>query len=156
MAFNTAISFVTNTNWQSYVPEAVMGHTVQMVGLTVQNFVSAAVGLAVAIALIRGFVRHQTDRLGNFWVDLVRGTVRILLPIAFVAAIVLIAFGVTMSLKSGVDVDGQTVAQSRRSPARRPSRSSAPTAAASSTPTRRTRSRTRTSGRTCSRSSCCW
>ncbi|WP_330276757.1 potassium-transporting ATPase subunit KdpA [Lentzea sp. NBC_00516] len=110
MAFNTAISFVANTNWQSYVPEAVMGHTVQMIGLTVQNFVSAAVGLAVAIALVRGFVRHQTDRLGNFWVDLVRGTIRILLPIAFIGAIVLIAFGVTMSLKSGVDVDGQTVA----------------------------------------------
>ncbi|MGW6932168.1 potassium-transporting ATPase subunit KdpA [Lentzea sp. NPDC054927] len=110
MAFNTAISFVTNTNWQSYVPEAVMGHTVQMIGLTVQNFVSAAVGLAVAVALIRGFVRSQTDRLGNFWVDLTRGTIRILLPLAFIAAIVLIAFGVTMSLKSGVDVDGQTVA----------------------------------------------
>jgi potassium-transporting ATPase potassium-binding subunit len=92
------------------VPETVMGHTVQMVGLTVQNFVSAAVGLAVAVALIRGFVRHQTDRLGNFWVDLVRGTIRILLPLAFVAAIVLIVMGVTMSLKSGVDVDGQTIA----------------------------------------------
>jgi len=88
MAFNTAISFVANTNWQSYVPEAVMGHAVQMAGLTVQNFVSAAVGLAVAIALVRGFVRHQTDRLGNFWVDLVRGTTRILLPIAFIGAIV--------------------------------------------------------------------
>ncbi|WP_439659110.1 potassium-transporting ATPase subunit KdpA [Lentzea sp. HUAS TT2] len=110
MAFNTAISFVANTNWQSYVPEAVMGHAVQMIGLTVQNFVSAAVGLAVAIALVRGFVRSQTDRLGNFWVDLVRGTTRILLPIAFIGAIVLIAFGVTMSLKSGVDVDGQLVA----------------------------------------------
>ncbi|WP_086668548.1 potassium-transporting ATPase subunit KdpA [Lentzea kentuckyensis] len=110
MAFNTAVSFVTNTNWQSYVPETVMGHTVQMVGLTVQNFVSAAVGLAVAVALVRGFVRHQTDRLGNFWVDLVRGTIRILLPIAFVAALVLIVMGVTMSLKSGVDVDGQVVA----------------------------------------------
>ncbi|USX55251.1 potassium-transporting ATPase subunit KdpA [Lentzea sp. HUAS12] len=110
MAFNTAISFVANTNWQSYVPEVVMGHAVQMIGLTVQNFVSAAVGLAVAIALVRGFVRHQTDRLGNFWVDLVRGVTRILLPIAFLGAIVLIAFGVTMSLKSGVDVDGQTVA----------------------------------------------
>ncbi|GHH33892.1 potassium-transporting ATPase subunit KdpA [Lentzea cavernae] len=110
MAFNTAISFVANTNWQSYVPEAVMGHAVQMAGLTVQNFVSAAVGLAVAIALVRGFVRHQTDRLGNFWVDLVRGTTRILLPIAFIGAIVLIALGVTMSLKSGVDVDGQVVA----------------------------------------------
>ncbi|MGW4213811.1 potassium-transporting ATPase subunit KdpA [Lentzea sp. NPDC004789] len=110
MAFNTAISFVTNTNWQSYVPETVMGHTVQMAGLTVQNFVSAAVGLAVAVALVRGFVRHRTDRLGNFWVDLVRGTIRILLPLSFVFALVLIALGVTMSLKSGVSVDGQVVA----------------------------------------------
>ncbi len=110
MAFNTAISFVSNTNWQSYVPEAVMGHAVQMIGLTVQNFVSAAVGLAVAVALVRGFTRSRTDRLGNFWVDLTRGTVRILLPIAFAGAIVLIAFGVTMSLKSGVDVDGRLVA----------------------------------------------
>ncbi|HVK20264.1 MAG TPA: potassium-transporting ATPase subunit KdpA [Actinokineospora sp.] len=111
MAFNTAISFVTNTNWQSYVPETVLGHTVQMAGLTVQNFVSAAVGMAVAIALVRGFIRQRTDRLGNFWVDLVRGTVRILLPLAAVFAVVLIAFGVTMSLKSGVSVDGTTIAQ---------------------------------------------
>ncbi|PSL53212.1 K+-transporting ATPase ATPase A chain [Saccharothrix carnea] len=110
MAFNTAVSFVTNTNWQSYVPETVMGHTVQMVGLTVQNFVSAAVGMAVAVALVRGFLRHRTDRLGNFWVDLTRGVVRILLPVAFAFAILLVATGVVMSLKSGVDVDGQTVA----------------------------------------------
>ncbi len=104
IAFNTAISFVTNTNWQSYVPEVVMGHTVQMLGLTVQNFTSAAVGLAVAIALVRGFTRSATDRLGNFWVDLTRGTVRILLPMAFVFAIVLIALGVVQSLSSGVAV----------------------------------------------------
>jgi K+-transporting ATPase ATPase A chain len=104
MAFNNAISFVTNTNWQSYVPEVVMGHSVQMFGLTVQNFLSASVGLAVAIALVRGFTRSATDRLGNFWVDLTRGTVRILLPMAFVFAIVLIALGVVMSLKSGVGV----------------------------------------------------
>jgi K+-transporting ATPase ATPase A chain len=115
IAFNTAISFVTNTNWQSYIPEKVMGHTVQLAGLTVQNFVSAAVGLSVAIALVRGFVRAKTDRLGNFWVDLVRGSIRILLPLAAVSAIVLIAFGVVQSLRSGVDVtnvDGrsQTVA----------------------------------------------
>ncbi|MEU4768430.1 potassium-transporting ATPase subunit KdpA [Actinosynnema sp. NPDC023794] len=110
MAFNTAVSFVTNTNWQSYVPEAVLGHTVQLVGLTVQNFVSAAVGLAVAIALVRGFVRQRTDLLGNFWVDLVRGVVRVLLPISAVSAVVLIALGVVMSLKSGVTVDGQEVA----------------------------------------------
>lgn len=111
IAFNTAVSFVTNTNWQSYVPEVVMGHTVQMLGLTVQNFVSAAVGLAVAIALIRGFTRSSTDRLGNFWVDLVRGVVRILLPMAILSAIVLIALGVVQSLSSGVTVtnpDGST------------------------------------------------
>lgn len=104
IAFNTAVSFVTNTNWQSYIPEKVMGHSVQMFGLTVQNFLSAAVGLAVAIALIRGFIRARTDRLGNFWVDLVRGTIRILLPMAFLFALVLIAFGVIQSLRSGMDV----------------------------------------------------
>ncbi|MGH3875864.1 MAG: potassium-transporting ATPase subunit KdpA [Actinophytocola sp.] len=104
IAFNTAISFVANTNWQSYVPEVVMGHTVQLLGLTVQNFVSGAVGISVAIALVRGFTRSATDRLGNFWVDLVRATVRILLPMAFVFAIVLIALGVVQSLTSGVIV----------------------------------------------------
>jgi K+-transporting ATPase ATPase A chain len=105
-AFNTAVSFVTNTNWQSYVPEQALGNTVQMAGLTVQNVLSAAVGLAVAVALIRGFVRSGTDRIGNFWVDLTRGVVRILLPFSFVAAILLIVMGVTMSLRSGVDVTG--------------------------------------------------
>lgn len=106
MAFNTAVSFVTNTNWQSYVPETVMGHLVQMAGLTVQNFVSAAVGMAVAVALVRGFARASSDRLGNFWVDLVRGVVRVLLPVSFVAAVALVALGVTMSLRAGVDVTG--------------------------------------------------
>ncbi|HJQ46407.1 MAG TPA: potassium-transporting ATPase subunit KdpA [Amycolatopsis sp.] len=108
-AFNTAISFVTNTNWQSYVPESVMGHTVQMAGLTVQNFLSAAVGLAVAMALVRGFLRRQTDRLGNFWVDLTRGTIRILLPLSALFAIALIALGVTQSLHSGVDSTSGTI-----------------------------------------------
>lgn len=102
VAFNTAISFVTNTNWQSYSPEDTLGHTVQLAGLTVQNFLSAAVGMAVAVALVRGFIRAKTDRLGNFWVDLTRGVVRILLPIAFVVAIVLVALGVVMSLREGV------------------------------------------------------
>ena len=89
VAFNTAISFVTNTNWQSYSPSRPWATSSRWPGLTVQNFVSAAVGIAVAVALVRGFVRIATDRLGNFWVDLVRGCVRILLPIAFVAALVL-------------------------------------------------------------------
>jgi K+-transporting ATPase ATPase A chain len=75
IAFNTAVSFVTNTNWQSYMPEQVMGHLVQMAGLTVQNFVSAAVGIAVAIALVRGFARSDTDRIGNFWVEIGRAHV---------------------------------------------------------------------------------
>ncbi len=111
LAFNTAVSFVTNTNWQAYSGESTMGHLVQMSGLAVQNFVSAAVGLAVAVALIRGFVRSRTDRLGNFWVDLVRGTLRILLPMAVVAAVALVALGVVQNLSSGTDVTtltGQT------------------------------------------------
>ena len=93
LAWNTAISFVTNTNWQAYSGESTQGHLVQMAGLAVQNFVSAAVGMAVAMALVRGFARIKSDELGNFWVDLVRGTLRILLPISFIAAIVLIAGG---------------------------------------------------------------
>jgi K+-transporting ATPase ATPase A chain len=97
LAWNTAISFVTNTNWQSYASEQTMGHLVQMSGLAVQNFVSAAVGMAVAMALVRGFARRNSADLGNFWVDLVRGTIRILLPIAFVFAIVLIAGGVVQN-----------------------------------------------------------
>ncbi|MFI8973204.1 potassium-transporting ATPase subunit KdpA [Nocardia asteroides] len=94
LAWNTAVSFVTNTNWQNYSGESTQGHLVQMAGLAVQNFVSAAVGMAVAVALVRGFARRHTGELGNFWVDLVRGTLRILLPIAFVFAIALVAGGV--------------------------------------------------------------
>ena len=93
LAWNTAISFVTNTNWQAYSGESTEGHLVQMAGLAVQNFVSAAVGMAVAVALVRGFARIKSDELGNFWVDLVRGTVRILLPLSFIAALVLVAGG---------------------------------------------------------------
>jgi K+-transporting ATPase ATPase A chain len=92
-AFNTAISFTTNTNWQNYSGESTMTYIVQMSGLAVQNFVSAAVGLAVAIAMIRGFVRSRTGTLGNFWVDLTRGTVRVLLPLAVVGGLVLAAGG---------------------------------------------------------------
>jgi K+-transporting ATPase ATPase A chain len=94
MGLNTAVSFVTNTNWQSYAGESTLGFAAQAGGLAVQNFLSAAVGLAVAVALIRGFVRTHTGELGNFWVDLVRGTVRILLPIAAVGAVVLVSQGV--------------------------------------------------------------
>ncbi|WP_020502428.1 potassium-transporting ATPase subunit KdpA [Sciscionella marina] len=105
-AFNTAVSFVTNTNWQSYTPEEAMGHVVQMVGLTVQNFVSAGMGICVAIALVRGFVRANTGRIGNVWVDLTRICVRVLLPISFVFAILLVAGGVVMSLSSGFTSTG--------------------------------------------------
>ena len=84
LAFNTAVSFVTNTNWQSYSGETTLSLFTQMVGLTVQNFLSAATGMAVLIALIRGLVRHATDKLGNFWVDLTRSTLYILLPLAFI------------------------------------------------------------------------
>jgi K+-transporting ATPase ATPase A chain len=93
-AFNTAASFVTNTNWQNYSGESTMGYVVQMAGLAVQNFLSAAVGLAVAIALIRGFTRSKTDRLGNFWVDVTRGTIRLLIPFAVIGAVILMAAGV--------------------------------------------------------------
>ena len=93
LAWNTAVSFVTNTNWQAYSGESTNGHLVQMAGLAVQNFVSAAVGMAVAIALVRGFARTRTGDLGNFWVDLVRTVFRILLPICVVAAVVLIIGG---------------------------------------------------------------
>jgi K+-transporting ATPase ATPase A chain len=94
LAWNTAASFVTNTNWQNYSGETTMGYVVQMAGLAVQNFVSAGVGIAVVIALIRGFMRNKTDRLGNFWVDLTRVTIRVLLPISVIGAIILMATGV--------------------------------------------------------------
>ncbi|MCF6476327.1 potassium-transporting ATPase subunit KdpA [Nonomuraea sp. MG754425] len=101
IAWNTAISFVTNTNWQAYSGESTMGHLTQMAALAVQNFVSAAVGMAVAVALVRGFARRRSGTVGNFWVDLVRGTVRILLPISFAGALVLVAGGLIQNF-SGV------------------------------------------------------
>lgn len=103
-AWNTAVSFATNTNWQSYSGESTMGHLVQMAGLAVQNFASAAVGVAVAVALVRGFGRAKTEQLGNFWVDLVRICVRILLPVAAVGAIVFMAAGMVQNLSGGTDV----------------------------------------------------
>jgi len=97
-SFNTAVSFVTNTNWQSYSGESTMGHLVQMAGLAVQNFLSAAVGIVVVGALIRGFTRNRTDRVGNFWTDLTRIVVRLLLPMSVVFAIVLVAAGTVQNL----------------------------------------------------------
>ncbi|WP_335933525.1 potassium-transporting ATPase subunit KdpA [Streptomyces sp. PTD5-9] len=112
-AFNTAASFVANTNWQSYAGEQAMGHVVQTGGLAVQNFVSAAVGIAVAVALVRGFVRSRTGELGNFWADLVRGTVRVLLPISVVGALVLVACGAVQNF-SGVHEVGQFMGGSQQ------------------------------------------
>ncbi|MER7959661.1 potassium-transporting ATPase subunit KdpA [Streptomyces sp. NPDC096030] len=112
-AFNTAASFVANTNWQSYYGEQAMGHVVQTGGLAVQNFVSAAVGIAVAVALVRGFARSRTGELGNFWADLVRGTVRILLPISVVGALVLVACGAIQNF-AGIHEVGQFMGGSQQ------------------------------------------
>ncbi|MEV7625339.1 potassium-transporting ATPase subunit KdpA [Actinoplanes sp. NPDC089786] len=103
IAWNTAVSFVSNTNWQAYAGESTMGHLVQMAGLAVQNFLSAGVGIAVAVAFVRGFAGARTG-LGNFWVDLVRITLRVLLPVCAVAAVVFIAGGVVQNLSGGADV----------------------------------------------------
>jgi potassium-transporting ATPase potassium-binding subunit len=102
-AFNTSVSFVTNTNWQSYTPESTMSYLVQMAGLTVHNFVSAATGIALALALIRGFVRRETKTIGNFWVDLTRCTLYVLLPISIIGALLLLWQGVPQNLGAYTD-----------------------------------------------------
>jgi K+-transporting ATPase ATPase A chain len=104
LSWNTAVSFVTNTNWQAYSGETTMSYLSQMGALAVQNFLSAAVGVAVAVALIRGFARRGSKTIGNFWVDLVRGTLYILLPIAFVFAIVFMAQGALQTLAGPVPI----------------------------------------------------
>jgi K+-transporting ATPase ATPase A chain len=114
-ALNTAVSFVTNTNWQSYGGESTMSYFTQMTGLTVPNFVSAATGIAVAVALIRGFTRGQVKSIGNFWVDLTRTTLKILLPLSIVGAVLLVSQGVIQNLSPYLTVNtvqgtGQTLA----------------------------------------------
>jgi len=116
LSFNTAVSFMTNTNWQSYGGETTLSYFVQMVALTVQNFVSAAAGMCVAIALIRGFSRRQVSTIGCFWVDLVRGTVYILLPLALIGALLLCSQGVvqnfsTFTTATTLEGKTQTIAQ---------------------------------------------
>jgi potassium-transporting ATPase potassium-binding subunit len=116
LAFNTAVSFTTNTNWQSYGGEATLSYLVQMLGLTMHNFTSAAVGMAIAVAMIRGFSRHQANALGNFWADIVRATVYVLLPISLIFALFLTSQGVIQNLKSyttvtTVEGKTQTIAQ---------------------------------------------
>ncbi len=104
LAFNTAVSFATNTNWQSYVPETTMSYLTQMVGLATHNFTSAAVGIAIAIALVRGFSRHSVDKIGNFWVDIIRATLYILLPLSLIGALFLCSQGVIQNLSSYTQV----------------------------------------------------
>ena len=116
LSFNTAISFVTNTNWQNYAGESTMSYLTQMTGLTVQNFLSAATGIALAVALIRGFARKSASGIGNFWVDLTRCTLYILLPLSFIIALFLVTQGMPQNLNAYVDattVEGahQTIAQ---------------------------------------------
>jgi K+-transporting ATPase ATPase A chain len=118
LAFDTAVSFVTNTNWQNYAGESTMSQLTQMAGLTVQNFASAAVGIAVAIALVRGIARRQAATIGNFWVDLTRSTTRILLPLALVLAVALAGLGVVQTLGGPVEAHtlGGTVQSLYRGP----------------------------------------
>ncbi len=170
------MSFATNTNWQGYGGESTMSYLTQMLGLDVQNFLSAATGMAVLVAFLRGFVRKQSERIGNFWVDLTRSTLYVLLPLSLVLALVLVSQGVVQNFSKAVDVpllqsvevvtpakdgaareegDDHARRACRKGRPRRRSRSSssAPTAAASSTSTRRIRTRTRRRFRTSSR--CC-
>jgi K+-transporting ATPase ATPase A chain len=104
LAFNTSVSFITNTNWQSYTPETTMSYLVQMAGLTVHNFVSAATGIALAFALIRGFTRRSAKTVGNFWVDMTRGTLYVLLPICIVVGLFMVWQGVPQNLSNYTDV----------------------------------------------------
>ena len=103
LAFNTSISFITNTNWQNYSGETTMSHLTQMLGLTVHNFLSAATGLAMAFALVRGFARAESPTVGNFWVDLTRSTLYVLLPLSIVVALALVALGVPQTLAGSVE-----------------------------------------------------
>jgi K+-transporting ATPase ATPase A chain len=170
-SFNTAMSFATNTNWQGYGGESTMSYLSQMLGLNVQNFLSAATGMAVLVAFIRGFVRKQSGGIGNFWVDLTRSTLYVLLPLSFVVALILVSQGVVQNLqggrrpgcsrvwsprpRTGARKEKTSPRRASAGPAARrsPSSSWAPTAAVSSTSTRRTRTRTRRRSRISSR--CC-
>ena len=119
LSFNTAVSFITNTNWQSYAGESTMSYFTQMAGLAVQNFKSAAVGMALAAAFIRGIARFETDKLGNFWVDLVRGMLYVLLPISFLVAVFLVSQGMVQNFKpydTAQLTDVQTVQVDKKDP----------------------------------------
>ena len=152
LAFNTAASFTTNTNWQSYSGESTMSYFTQMAGLAYHNFISAATGIALAIAFVRGIARRQMQTIGNFWVDMVRSCLWVLLPFCVVGALVLVSQGVVQNLKpydavklvepqqvQHVNADGKPAVDAAGKPARwlrkKSSRNGAPTAADSSTPT---------------------
>jgi potassium-transporting ATPase potassium-binding subunit len=150
-SFNTAASFTTNTNWQSYVPETTMSYLTQMAGLAYHNFVSAAVGIALAIAFIRGIARRQMKTIGNFWVDMTRAALWVCLPFCFVGALLLVADGVPQNLRpydkaqlvdKGLAVTEQVIAQGPVA-SQEFIKSGAPMAAVSSTPIVLTRLRTR-------------
>ncbi len=146
LAFNTAVSFLTNTNWQSYSGESTFGYFVQMSALTVQNFVSGAAGIAIAIALVRGFARQQKKTIGNFWVDLTRGVLYLLLPLSLIGALFLCSQGVIQNFKA-YDTKSRPSKEQRRSSRkgrslrRKPSKWWGQTGAVSSTQIQRTRLR---------------
>ena len=148
LSFNTAVSFLTNTNWQNYGGETTMSYFSQIGALTVQQFVSAAVGIAVAIAMVRGFSRKNSPTIGNFWVDMTRCILYILLPITFIAGIVVVSQGAVQTLAGPVTIhnalNGVTQTIARAPPGLwPPSCSSGPTAVGSSTSTWPTPYRTR-------------
>lgn len=159
LAFNTAVSFVTNTNWQPYGGETTMSHLVQMAGLTVQNFLSAATGIALALAVTRAFARSCVSTLGNFWADLTRATLYVLLPLSIIVALGFALSGMPRPFLAA-QMLRRSKAQSRSSrsdlsQAKRRSSSSARMVAASSMSMLRIRSRTPMRGRTFSRSGRC-
>ena len=159
VTFNTVSSFMTNTNWQFYSGETTMTYLSQMIGLTVQNWLSAGVGIVVAVALVRGIVGRSGKGIGNFWQDMVRTILYVLAPLSVIAALVLASQGVIANFSTYLTVHTitgltQTIAMGPVASTGGDQGCSAPTAAASSTRTPRTRSRTRPSSRTSSR--CCW
>lgn len=129
LAWNTAVSFATNTSWQNYAGESTTGFAVVMAGLGLEAFASAAVGLAVGLALVRGLVRRRTNDLGNFWVDFIRSITRVLLPLSLVCAVLLGAFGVIQNWAdphTAAALAGRSLARSQPAPCARPVRCSSP------------------------------
>jgi potassium-transporting ATPase potassium-binding subunit len=160
LSFNIAISFITNANWQAYGGETTLSHLSQMAGLTANNFLDSAAATAIAVALTRALVRNESPTIGNFWVDMTRATLYILLPLSIIVALAFAALGVPQTLNGSVEattLEGvKQVMSIGRSPVRRRLSSSAITAADSSTPILPIRSRIRAPGRTCFRTGANW